>query len=110
MVDSRGERALFEGLRARDPGAYERLYDQFGHRAFGLAYQILGDGGTAEDAVQEAFLAIWQHADRLDPSRGQLAPLLLAIVHHKASDQLRRPVGKELAELGPANEPSTAPA
>src|SRR5580765_2222619 len=27
IVDSRGERALFEGLRARDPRAYERLYD-----------------------------------------------------------------------------------
>jgi RNA polymerase sigma-70 factor (ECF subfamily) len=104
------DRALLEGLRARAPDAFERLYDQFGHRAFGLALQVLGDRGAAEDAVQEAFLAIWQHAERLDPQRGQLAPLLLAVVHHKASDQLRRRTGHKLALLQTANGAATTPA
>src|SRR5438874_2125943 len=93
MSDFQSEVNLLEGLRVRDPRAFGQLYDQYGRRLFGLAFQILGDTGAAEDAVQEAFLSIWQHADRLDSRRGRLAPLLLAVVHHKASDQLRRRTG-----------------
>jgi len=108
------EIALFEGLRARDPEAYARLYDQFGRRVFGLAYRILGDRDAAEDAVQDAFLSLWQHADRLDASRGRLAPLMLAVVHHKASDQLRRrtPSGfsQTYADDRAATRPSVDPA
>jgi RNA polymerase sigma-70 factor, ECF subfamily len=109
-MDAEAETALFQGLKARDPRAFERLYDQFGRRALGLAYKVLGDPGAAEDAVQEAFLAIWQHADRLDPGRGQLAPLLLAVVHHKASDELRRRGGPKRPLPYPENGLSTDPA
>src|SRR5438876_168459 len=84
------EEKIFAGLRAKDPLALERLYDLAARRAFGLAYKLVGDRGAAEDIVQEAFLSLWQHADRLDSRRGRLVPLLLTIVHHKAIDHLRR--------------------
>ena len=90
MPTSDSEAALFADLRSRDVRAFERLYDDFGRRAFGLAYRLTGDYGVAQDVVQEAFLSIWQHAERLDPERGRFQPLLFAIVHHKATDQLRR--------------------
>src|SRR5437660_596363 len=84
------ELVLFERLRARDPLGIERLYDAYGRRAFGLAYQLVGERGAAEDIVQEAFLSLWQHSERLQPGRGHLLSLLLTIVHHKAIDRLRR--------------------
>lgn len=80
---------LIEGLRARDPRALESLYDQYGRRAFGLAYRVLGNGEAAEDAVQEAFIALWNQVDRLDGSRGQVGSLLMTIVHRRSIDLLR---------------------
>ena len=67
----------------------ELLYDRLGRQAFGLAYRILGDGPSAEDAVQEAFLTLWRQAERLDPARGKVSSFLMTVVHHKAIDLLR---------------------
>src|SRR5688500_1910279 len=78
------------GLRAREIWALEALYDVYGRRAYSLAYRIVSDHGAAEDAVQDAFLDLWQHAERLNPSRGTLESLLLTVVHHRAIDRLRK--------------------
>ena len=67
----------------------ELLYERFGRLAFGLAYRILGEGPSAEDAVQEAFLTVWRQAERLDPARGRVGSFLMTVVHHKAIDLLR---------------------
>jgi RNA polymerase sigma-70 factor (ECF subfamily) len=72
----------------------EVLYDRLGRQAFGLAYRILGDGGAAEDAVQEAFLTVWRQSDRVDPARGKLTSFVLTVVHHKAIDALRARKGQ----------------
>jgi RNA polymerase sigma-70 factor (ECF subfamily) len=80
---------LIARLQARDPRALELLYDEFGRRAFGLAYRILGNGQAAEDAVQEAFITLWNQVDRLDSSRGQVGSLLMTIVHRRSIDILR---------------------
>jgi RNA polymerase sigma-70 factor (ECF subfamily) len=87
-------RDILMGLKARDTWALEALYDVYGRRAYSLAYRIVGDHGAAEDAVQEAYLDLWQHADRLNPSRGTLESLLLTVVHHRAIDRLRKMRGQ----------------
>jgi RNA polymerase sigma-70 factor (ECF subfamily) len=80
---------LIARLQARDPRALEELYEQFGRRAFGLAYRVLGNGQAAEDAVQEAFITLWNQVDRLDSSRGQVGSLLMTMVHRRSIDILR---------------------
>jgi len=67
----------------------EVLYDRLSRRAFGLAYRIVGDGPAAEDVVQEAFLAVWRGAERIDAARGSLQSYVLTIVHRRAVDLLR---------------------
>jgi RNA polymerase sigma-70 factor (ECF subfamily) len=67
----------------------ELLYDRLGGQAFGLAYRIMGDGPSAEDVVQEAFLTAWRQAERIDTARGKLSSFVLTLVHHKAIDALR---------------------
>jgi len=67
----------------------EALYDRLSRQAFGLAYRILGDGGAAEDAVQEAFLTVWRQSEKVDATRGKLTSFVLTVVHHKAIDALR---------------------
>lgn len=90
MTASDSERVLLAKLRSREQSAFEQIYDLYCRRAFGLAVQLLGDHTAAEDVVQEAFLAIWRDAERIDPERGRCLALILAVVHHKASDYLRR--------------------
>ena len=81
--------SIIEGLRRHDPAALATLYDLIGGRAFGLAYRILGDRCAAEDAIQDAFLALWRHSSKLDRSRGEITSLLMTMVHHRSIDLLR---------------------
>ncbi|HEY2916204.1 MAG TPA: sigma-70 family RNA polymerase sigma factor [Candidatus Limnocylindrales bacterium] len=73
-----------------EPDALEGLYGRYGTMAYSIALRITGDAGTAEDAVQEAFLGAWRNAGRFVPDRGTVRTWLLAIVHHRAIDSLRR--------------------
>ncbi len=66
-----------------------QLYDTYASLAYGVACRTLGQSADAEDVVQEAFLALWRQASRLDPERG-VRSYLLTIVHNKAIDRLRR--------------------
>src|SRR5262245_65446910 len=73
-----------------DDAALGELYDRFGRVAYGLALRIVRDRGLAEDAVQEAFLAVWRQAARFDRSRGLASTWILTIVHRRAVDVVRR--------------------
>jgi len=53
-----------------DDVAFGELVDADGDRCFAIAYRILRDVETAEDAVQQAFLLAWHDLPRLrDPER-----------------------------------------
>jgi RNA polymerase sigma-70 factor (ECF subfamily) len=84
---------LIADLQARVPRAMETLYDLYARRAFGLAYRVLGNGDAAEDAVQEAFITLWNQVDRLDGRRGQVGSLLMTIVQRRSIDMLRKQRG-----------------
>ncbi|MCH8814462.1 MAG: sigma-70 family RNA polymerase sigma factor [Chloroflexi bacterium] len=85
------------GIRKGDPDALEEFYDRTSKQAFGLAYRILGNSASAEDAVQEAYLMIWRQGSKLDPTRGRLKSLLMTIVHRRAIDTLRSERGQRAA-------------
>ncbi len=75
---------------AGDAEALGEVFDSYGARCFALAKRLLADTGLAEDAVQEAMLALWRAPDRFDASRGSLATFLLTLTHRRAVDLLRR--------------------
>jgi RNA polymerase sigma factor (sigma-70 family) len=78
-------------LAARsDDVAFAELYDRYGRIAYGLALRVLRDEALAEDAVQEAFLAIWRGASRFIPERGRASSWILTLVHRRAVDLVRR--------------------
>src|SRR3954453_16586596 len=76
--------------RRGDARAFEVVYDRHAGVAFSLAYRMVGLRATAEEVVQEAFLALWRSNARNDPSRGSVRTWILGIVHNRAIDALRR--------------------
>ena len=73
-----------------DQTALGEIFDQFGARCYSLAKRLLLDQALAEDAVQEALLALWRAPERFDAGRGSLATFLLTLTHRRAVDVLRR--------------------
>ena len=62
------DRALIARIEARDADALAELYDRHAARLLGLARRILGDGGEAEEVLQEVFLYVWRSAAAFDPA------------------------------------------
>jgi RNA polymerase sigma factor (sigma-70 family) len=81
---------LIARVVAGESSALGELYDRFGMRCYALARRLLGEQSLAEDAVQEAFLALWRAPERFDAQRGTLATFLLTLTHRRAVDVLRR--------------------
>src|SRR5688572_16638519 len=84
------DRAVLARVAAGQLDALQDLYDTYRTMAYSIALRITNDAGTAEDVVQEAFLGAWRNAARYAEGRGSVKTWLLAIVHHRAVDAVRR--------------------
>jgi RNA polymerase sigma-70 factor (ECF subfamily) len=96
---------LLERVGEQDRAAFEMLYGRYVRPVFGLALRRLGDRGHAEDAVQEAFAAIWRSASTYRPERGAAGGWLYTVARNAIVDRLRRhgpAVDAELPELASA--------
>jgi RNA polymerase sigma-70 factor (ECF subfamily) len=80
---------LISAVAGGDGAALMALYDRYNRQAFGLAFRILSDASTAEEVVQDAFMALWRNAKSFDTSRGGVKTWLLTIVHNRSIDRLR---------------------
>ncbi len=97
--ETRTDHELVADCARRDENALAALYDRHGKAAYGIALRIVRDPGLAEDAVQEAFLAVWKQAATYDARLAKPATWILTIVHRRAVDHVRRSVRHgEIAE------------
>jgi RNA polymerase sigma factor (sigma-70 family) len=101
---------VLEAVGRGDDDALGELYDRFGRLAFRLAFRILRDRALAEDAVQEAFLAVWRSADAYKRERAKPSTWILTVVHRRAVDIVRREQSRRGEPLEVAPEPSAGPA
>jgi RNA polymerase sigma-70 factor, ECF subfamily len=93
---------LIVRIAGGDRGAFDELYRRYARPVLGLALRRLGDRGRAEDAVQEAFAAVWRSAASYRPERGAGAPWLYTVARNAIVDGLRR-------TPEPAAEPPDSP-
>ena len=94
-----GDERAFEALATAD---YPRL-----HR---VAYSVMGDASSAEDATQQALLDIWRKMRRLrDPSKYEAWSYRL-LVRACYAEAKRRPKWTSDDDLSPADEPWSADA
>jgi RNA polymerase sigma-70 factor (ECF subfamily) len=84
------DEALVALVARGEEWALAELYDRHGRVAYGLALRIVRNPALAEDAVQEAFLAVWRSAARFVADRSKASTWLLTLVHRRAVDLVRR--------------------
>ncbi len=82
------EAALIAEARHGDLDAFNLLVLEHQTRAFNLAWRITGDGATAGDATQEAFLSAYRNLASY--RGGSFRAWLLRIVTNACYDELRR--------------------
>ena len=84
------DEALLALAARQDEEALAALYDRYGRVAYGLALRIVRDQALAEDAVQEAFLAVWRTAGSFRAERAKASTWILTLAHRRAVDLVRR--------------------
>jgi RNA polymerase sigma-70 factor, ECF subfamily len=81
---------LMHLVRQGEARAFEVVFDRHGGASFSLAYRMCGRRALAEEIVQDAFLSLWRGSARYDRMRGSVRSWVLAAVHNRAIDALRR--------------------
>jgi RNA polymerase sigma-70 factor (ECF subfamily) len=102
---------VVQRMAAGSEAALEIIYDRYGAAIFAAAYRLTSDRGTAEEVVQETFLALWNRAETFDAAAGSLAAWLYTIARNRAIDRLRaagrRPSLIALSSAAATDEDST---
>jgi RNA polymerase sigma-70 factor (ECF subfamily) len=81
------EEAVIAAAKHGDHDAFNQLVLRYQRLAYTVAYRILGNRRSAEDATQEAFLSAYRAMSRFH--RGSFKAWLLRIVTNACYDQLR---------------------
>jgi RNA polymerase sigma-70 factor (ECF subfamily) len=85
--------AELEGLLAatarRDGAAFRRLYDATAPKLLGAILRIIGNRGIAEEVLQEAYVKVWQNAEKYAPEAGKPMVWLHAVARNCAIDRIR---------------------
>lgn len=100
------EACLRRIARDRDRGAFAMIFERYGARVKGYMIRAGADPEQAEEAAQEALLAVWRRAETFDPTRASAAAWIFAIARNKRIDLIRRAARFEPREI---DDPSQAP-
>ena len=77
-------------LQGGESEALRELFERYCPLALRVARGVVRDHAMAEEVVQEVFLSMWTSPQRYSAERGSFRGWLLATVHHKAVDRVRR--------------------
>lgn len=89
-VDFRTDTAsLLARVAAGERVAFDALYRATSGMLFAVCLRVLPNRAEAEEALQDAFLAIWNKAMQFDPARANASAWLSTIARHRAIDRLR---------------------
>ena len=72
-----------------DRKAFRALYDIASPHLLGVGVRILRDRGLAEEALQDAFVQIWQRAGKYQADKAAPMTWMSAIVRYRSLDMLR---------------------
>ncbi|WP_239026038.1 sigma-70 family RNA polymerase sigma factor [Sphingomonas paeninsulae] len=91
-------------VAAGDSGALQDVYRRTSAKLYGVCLRIFPDTDEAEDALQDAFINVWQKAGSFDPARASPITWLVALTRNKAIDRLRARGKHIMAPIDAADE------
>ena len=80
---------LIERCAAGDHSALREIFDSEAGRMKAVALRVLNRNDLADDALQDAFVQVWQNAGRFRPGPASPRAWLYTIVRFRAIDLLR---------------------
>jgi len=98
---------LLRRCARQDASALQALYAHAAPRLLAVLVRMLGTRAAAEDALQDAFIRIWQQAGQFDRIKGRAMAWMVAIARNRAIDlqRARHPtVLLDAAELAAAEQ------
>ena len=72
-----------------DRSAFETVYKATSAKLFGVCLRIFPDRAEAEEALQEAYLTIWNKAASFEAGRASPISWLVTVTRNRAIDRLR---------------------
>ncbi len=72
-----------------DRSAFEAVYRATSAKLFGVCLRIFPDRNEAEEALQDAYLTIWNKAASFESGRASPISWLVAVTRNRAIDRLR---------------------
>jgi RNA polymerase sigma-70 factor (ECF subfamily) len=84
------DRELVRAIGRGNEEAFRGLFRRYAPSAMAVARRVVGQAYLAEEAVQEGFLALWRNPSAYEEMRGSVKAWLMATVHNRAVDLVRR--------------------
>jgi RNA polymerase sigma-70 factor (ECF subfamily) len=82
--------ALVQRVIDRRPEALAELYDRYAPLVLAVTRRILAKPAEAEEALEQAFLQVWNQADRFDSGRSSVSAWLVLVARDRALERLRQ--------------------
>ena len=82
--------SLLQQVAAGESQAVAQVIDAYGGLVWSLARKYFGRSAEAEDAVQDAFIAVWKAAEKYDPQVAAESTYIAMIARRRMIDQLRK--------------------
>jgi RNA polymerase sigma-70 factor (ECF subfamily) len=90
--------------------AFEALARRHMRRALAVAQGVVGNPNDADEIAQEAFMRVWQFADRWTPGRARFTTWLHKIVLNLSLDRRRKPQWVAIEAAGEIADDGARPA
>lgn len=96
------DEAVAAAIAAHDEDTMSRVINKYSRLLWPIALAVLCNAGSEQDVeecVADAFIYLWQHPEKFDPSRGTLKTLLCLVVRSRAIDRYRELMRKSTLPL-----------
>lgn len=87
--DELNDQHLLECLRNGDAAAFRTLYEKAAPRLQGFAARFRLSREEADEIVQETFIRIWRHREKIDPS-ASFSTYLITIAKHLIYNSIKK--------------------
>ncbi len=81
---------LLQQCGDHDKRAFADLYWRTSSKLFGVCLTMLRERDEAEDALQNAYIAVWRRAGSFDPARAGAMTWLITLTRNQCIDRLRQ--------------------